>query len=100
MLVVVVGVIVVIVFILFIAVVLYGGAGGEGERDMGKGGLVEEEGVRGRGWDGRAVVIVSTASMRIGQGTHTDHQKVKGAARPANRSECADARPVVFNEHM
>ena len=66
----------------------------------GKMGWWRERVGRGRGWDGRAVVIVSTASMRIGQGTHTDHQKVKGAAKPANRSECADAKPVVFNEHM
>ena len=37
-----------------IAVVLYGGGGGEGERVMGKDGLVEVEGRGGRGSDGRA----------------------------------------------
>ena len=44
-----VGALVVIVFIPFIAVVLYGGAVGEGERVMGKDGLVEGEGGTGAG---------------------------------------------------
>ena len=46
-----VNILVAIVFISVIAVVLYGGGGREGERVMGKDGLVEGDGRAGRGWN-------------------------------------------------